>query len=403
MGMLLDINGYAFGKGVSMADFRYEKIKQLLRDDILCHRAKGERLPSLIELAAHYQASRNTIQRAVDELAKEGFLTKRRGSGIYVAAARSKHLRIGFVYPWTLQELHAFQWHHALILHVEQEIARLGHELVVLCNVGKDTGEPAPPGFAQSLLSLDGVLFFNMRYHRVIGETLERGIPALSLHQVGPIHNMSRIEADGAGGVYLAARHLIAFGHRRIAFVTDRYRRQGQRHLLFEAREEGWRDALLEAGLPSDDSLILQSPRADWDAECFADFHAMAQAPDPVTAFICINDISASYLYKAINALGLRVPHDISVVGCENTTLSDLLTPRITSVDIPQDQIARHAVDRLVATIQGGSDDMQTVIFKTRLIIKESTASCQRTERMEPPKGSEEDPNLEEGLLSSGR
>lgn len=386
-----------------MANFRYEKIKQLLRNDILSHRAQGERLPSLVELAAHYQASRNTIQRAVDELAAENVLTKRRGSGIYVTAARSKQLRIGFVYPWTLQELHAFQWHHALILHLEQEIARLKHELVVLCNLGRDAGEPLPPGFAQSLWSLDGVIFFNMRNHRVIGETLERRIPALSLHQVGPIHNISRIEADGAGGVYQAARHLIALGHRRIAFVTDRYRRHGQRHLLFEAREEGWRDALLEAGLSCDDSLILQSPRADWDEECFADFKAMVQSPDPVTAFICINDISASYLYKAIFALGMRVPNDISVVGCENTTLSDLLTPRITSVDIPQDRIAIHAVERLIAAIDGGDDDTQTTIYKTRLVIKESTAVCPRMNGVRRPGLLHEDPQSEDGLLSAGR
>lgn len=370
--------GKAAPGGFKMSHFRYEKVKTALADLVVADHKPGDRLPTLKELARHFDVSRNTIQKAVDELAAEHVLCKRRGSGIFVSDPKARSLRIGFIYPWTMQQLHTYQWHLDLMRQVEEEVTRHGHELIVSCNVGREADSQAPESLLRALLSLDGVLFFNMYNNRVVRDVIERNVPVVLVHQVSPIYNVDRVEADGAGGTALAAEHLMEMGHRRIGFLTDRSKFRGNHHLLFEAREEGWRETMRSAGLPVDDSLVLHAPPADWDDACMQSFRKMVSGHNPVTAFICINDIAASYLYRAAHNVGLRVPQDLSVVGCENTSLSDLLNPRITSVDIPQSEIGSFAVSKLLRIIHTGRSEHVTTLFRTCLVIKESTAAPRR-------------------------
>lgn len=355
-----------------MPTFRYENVKKALAETIARDLKPGDRLAPLEELAAAHSVSKNTVKRAVDDLIASRLLIKR-GGRIFVLDSKGPSLRIGFIYPWTMQQLHSYQWHHDLILHVQQEVTAEGHELIVLCDVAPEPQSPTPEGFLRTVQSLDGILFFNVFNNQIVYDALAQGVPMLLLHHVQPIHNVDRVDADGAGGVRMAMEHLIGLGHRRIGFLTDRSKSKGGRHLLFEDREEGWSQSLTEAGLSNDRSLILEAPVSEWDEKCTEDFRRMVGGPDPVTAFVCINDIAASYLYKSAHGIGLRVPQDISVVGCENTPLSDLLTPRITSIDIPQDKIAKYAVRKLLGTIADGPNEVLETRFRTRLVVKEST------------------------------
>jgi LacI family transcriptional regulator len=95
-----------------------------------------------------------------------------------------------------------------------------------------------------------------------------------------------------------------------------------------------------------------------------------------VKAVVCYNDVMAMGLMRGLKARGVRVPHDISVVGFDNTFASDLVTPRLTTVAAPLTTIGETAIRQVLAMIGGARPrgDAPTLV-PVRLIVRESTAA----------------------------
>ncbi|MEU2282994.1 LacI family DNA-binding transcriptional regulator [Streptomyces sp. NPDC013178] len=158
---------------------------------------------------------------------------------------------------------------------------------------------------------------------------------------------------DRLGG-YLATRHLIDLGHRRIALVA------GPTYASSAlGRRAGYEEALQEAGLPIDQQLILPSAFSMESGED-AGQRLLALEPRP-TAVFAVNDNTAIGLLSAVQRTGLRVPDDLSVVGYNDIPLAARLSVPLTTVRVPFDAIAAAAVDQLIDLIAGAPAETRTV------------------------------------------
>lgn len=168
---------------------------------------------------------------------------------------------------------------------------------------------------------------------------------------------------DNEKGGYLAARHLIENGHRRIACITGpngpRYR---------SGRIEGYRKALAEAGIPYDPELLvegdytMESGIRAVDQLCGKDF----------TGLFAFNDMMAFGAFKAFRERGIYVPKDISLVGYDDVPLCELLEVPLTSVKQPIYEMGITAARNMIRYIETGGGEDTNVCFAPELMERKS-------------------------------
>ncbi|MFF3503318.1 LacI family DNA-binding transcriptional regulator [Streptomyces sp. NPDC003247] len=169
---------------------------------------------------------------------------------------------------------------------------------------------------------------------------------------------------DRLGG-YLAARHLIDLGHTRLGLVAGPAYASSAR-----GREEGFRQALAEARLPVDDTLVRRSGFSMDSGEQIG-AELLAQ-PHPPTAVCAVNDNTAIGVMAAARRAGLRVPEDLSVVGFNDTPVATRFPAPLTSVRVAFRELARGAVSLVQQAIDG--KPAQTLTYAPTLIPRGSTA-----------------------------
>jgi LacI family transcriptional regulator len=159
--------------------------------------------------------------------------------------------------------------------------------------------------------------------------------------------------ADGVGiddeaGGYDIARHLLKLGHRRFAYMGGI-----EGHLSAARRRDGLSRALLEAGLDPDSVEILQG---DFTFRSGGILTAqLLDGPCPPTALICANDDMAAGALSIAHGRGLDVPGDLSITGFDDTPVSAIVWPPLTTVHQPLKEMAHDAVVALVERLNGAA------------------------------------------------
>jgi LacI family transcriptional regulator len=167
----------------------------------------------------------------------------------------------------------------------------------------------------------------------------------------------SVVPGDIAGG-YVATEALLKAGHRRIAHLT------GEKWIEASVdREKGFRQAMEHWNAPIDEALIVPG---GWTIRGGRDLtRKLLSLPEPPTAIFCFNDRMAIGSYEAARAAGLRIPEDLSIVGFDDEDLVSYLDPKLTTVVLPHDEMARWAVGHLLDSY--GSADQEDRVQKIKI------------------------------------
>jgi LacI family transcriptional regulator len=146
-------------------------------------------------------------------------------------------------------------------------------------------------------------------------------------------------------GGYLATRHLIQLGHRRIAHI------QGPlRHRVSHDRLRGYRDALEEAGISFDPALVAEGDfMPPGGRACAKQFFALAERP---TAIFAGNDLMAYGAMGAAEEQGLRIPDDLALVGFDDIPSSAHMQPALTTIRQPFYEMGLCAFELLLSLVE---------------------------------------------------
>jgi DNA-binding LacI/PurR family transcriptional regulator len=218
----------------------------------------------------------------------------------------------------------------------------------------------------------DGVLRDLARRDRVAGlliislpisdaevAALERdGMPAVL---VDTFHaRLPRVVIDNVGGGALAARHLLARGHRRIGFVGD-HRTNPYGFTSSEDRRHGFVGALAEAGVEHHPELERFGPHGREEAGQLTE--ALLALPDPPSAIFAASDLQAIGALKAAERVGARVPEDVAVIGFDDIDMAEIVG--LTTIRQPLREGGARAADLLLAAIEHGKgepmEELQTL------------------------------------------
>lgn len=175
---------------------------------------------------------------------------------------------------------------------------------------------------------------------------------------------LNGVEIDHANGGYLATQHLIDLGHREIGFIAGplKYR-------TLSDRADGYRRALMEAGIPIDPELIVSPSEVSGGKKGYFEMRELLSRPRRPTAVFAVSDKSAFGAIDAIHEAGLSIPGDISLVGFDDVHESSLLNPPLTTISVPKRQMGRLAVRLLADQIEGRCIYLPGFVKPIRLVM----------------------------------
>ncbi|MEE2810981.1 MAG: LacI family DNA-binding transcriptional regulator [Pseudomonadota bacterium] len=211
-----------------------------------------------------------------------------------------------------------------------------------------DDNPEASRNAAEALIrrGVDGLILTTAREGDHFGDELrDRGVPFVyALRHNGA--SAASVGDDQFGG-YLATRHLIDLGHRRIGIVAGpSYATSSQ------GRLDGYRQALAEADIEIESELIVASTFSIESGEEAT--RNLMQLVNPPTAIFAINDNTAIGSMSAIIQSGRSVPNDISLVGYNDIPIVSRLPVPLTTVRVPFDRVAELALQQLFGENEGG-------------------------------------------------
>jgi LacI family transcriptional regulator len=206
----------------------------------------------------------------------------------------------------------------------------------------------------------------------------QRGTPVILIDHPRRQLDLCAVAVDDVAGGELAAEHLVSLGHRRIAFLAGAID-PGP----VARRREGVRLALTAAGLDPARALVdvrmSDHHRSSVSAAARAVAQILATRPAP-TAIICLNDTAALGVLEGLDAAGVRVPDEISVVGYDDLHFAARLSPALTTVHQPKHQLGRAAAELLLDEANPDHTHRETH-FRPALKVRASTAPPPRRGR----------------------
>lgn len=199
------------------------------------------------------------------------------------------------------------------------------------------------------------------------------GLNVVAIDQRIDIPEVRQIEFDYRQGGYMAVKHLIEQGHRSIAYVSSPLDRHSRQSIY-----QGYCEALEEAAIaPRDGWIQIATDEATQDDGIYEFKNGrkmtrnLLQANELPTAIFACNDMTAFGVINELDAHGMRVPDDMSVVGFDNIEFSQMVTPPLTTVRQPDYDMGRLACTMLLGMMEGEQTD-ENVLLLPELIERKS-------------------------------
>ena len=247
---------------------------------------------------------------------------------------------------------------YAILARAVESIARRHGYALVITSSGEE------PTHERELLTdllrrgMDGLLIVAAGHdHRYLDAALRPGVPAVFLDRPPGGIEADMVGVDNVVGGRMGTRHLLAHGHRRIAFVGD-----AATVTTSVERLAGYVEALTEAGIPRDETLIrLNPPGIDATQASTRQLLALDRPP---TAFLAQNNRNCVGVMRAMRAMGeVR-----ALVGIDDFELADMLYTPVTVVSHDPADMGRTGAELLFARMAGDSRPTQRITIPVRLI-----------------------------------
>ncbi len=212
----------------------------------------------------------------------------------------------------------------------------------------------------------------NYRSNRALSSNIRSGLPVVVIDEaLVDSPPVDTVLVDDYAGAYQAVTYLTNLGHQRIALVTG----SAGLHSVKE-RTRAYHDVLRKAGIRAESQLVLHGSFSE-DFGVTALSHMLAAA-EPPTAVFAAADIIALGVMVAARTLGVSIPADLSIVGFDDIRDSAWVSPRLTTVRAPVDEMASTALSLLVDRLADPTRRALTSIIGVSLVVGGSAAPIER-------------------------
>src|SRR5882757_3827658 len=220
---------------------------------------------------------------------------------------------------------------------------------------------------------VDGLILVGTGQDAAVLTRLERaGRPYLFTWSLDEAEGRASVGFSNRRAIQPVVRHLLELGHRRFAVLSG----DPAHNERARGRIVGIRETLADAGIELPVDRVFTAPFTIEAARAAFQL-AMALSPRP-TALVCTADLLAAGALAEARDAGIAVPKRLSITGMDNIEFSSLLTPQLTTIDVPTDEIGRRAADSMLAALKHGAP-VESWEVETRLVVRASTAPPPKT------------------------
>ena len=365
---------------VAIGELKYKKVYTVLKDEILKgkYSAHGS-FPSVMQVCRRFGIARLTVVKVFDKLKGDGLIVSHWGAGTFVAR-RGRSRKVGLIVPGIS--------YSEFFPPIVSEISRLSQEEGYVLLFG-DTMSNDPhererktKSFAEQLVAenVGGVIYQPLeslmdsdKVNREVVDVFGRHDIPVVLLDCDIVHPPDRSDYDFVGinnyeAGWRLARHLIEAGARRISFLirpewapTIHARFRGA---CFAVSDRGGVAPMAEAKCQIGTFIAMPA-----DVEALRR-HMKRVRPD---AFICGNDTTAAKFKQTLESAGYAVPDDVLLAGFDDVRVASLMTPSLTTIHQPCEDIARIVFEALISRMENPQRPTREIFLKAPLIVRKST------------------------------
>ncbi|MCK4790188.1 MAG: LacI family DNA-binding transcriptional regulator, partial [Desulfobacteraceae bacterium] len=250
------------------------------------------------------------------------------------------------------------------------------HEYIALICTGEMNAD-RERAYIDYLLSrqIEGLIlccYVSIMENRSFIQDIAKKVPIIVMDQ--PSFNMpvSAVYADGYKGFKKLLTYLIEKGHKKIGMIRSLHK-----YPCSESRFVGYMDTLKENDISIDQNLIEES---EFTAAGGYEAAKRLLGRSKPTAIVGVNDLITIGALKYIRERGYSVPDEIAIAGFDNIALSSLVSPQLTTVNIPVEKIAVEAINQLIKKIMNVRARNKDIVIETELVIRQSTEKVKKDE-----------------------
>jgi len=271
----------------------------------------------------------------------------------------------------------------AVSMQIKRLEERIGVELFNRTKASVDLSSAGEGllGYARRILTLNDEAIGKLRERKVEGvavmtfgieeplleQLAKRKVPMVFIDVAPERPGISLLKIDYRHGMLQGVQHLVALGHRDIAFITG----PAKLHSA-QSRTAAFSRSLKECGITPNPAWLLEGDHT-LEGGIAATEQLLSAKPMP-TAVMCSNDMTAIGVLHKLYRAGLRVPDDLSVIGFDNIHISEVTIPPLTTIQMSRYELARAAFTALCAQVEDPEGAHQREYnISTDLVVREST------------------------------
>ena len=343
-------------KYVLVEDYIRQQIKQ---------RKITDKLPGERSLASELGFSYMTIRKAIENLVDEGILYKVPTKGTYVVSQKQqkpKTRTIGYFLDNRIAGGLSSPYYGLVFNAIAKATTAQGYSLVYFTNSDQTN-------LYKVLKKLDGVIASSFLRVESLIQEIKAVIPVVTIDNSAADKSIPSVIIDNFSAEVESVDYLCSLGHKRIGFMTGL-----EDSDVGKNRYEGYKNGLHKHGIATDETLVFRGNYTFGSGVSGVEyFLTLEQRP---SAIICANDSMALGAISSLQKAGLKVPDDISVIGFDDIHLASQVTPTLTTVTVPVDEIAVRAFDMLECLIEDRALENRHVALEAHLVARESTAAA---------------------------
>ncbi|WP_416440341.1 LacI family DNA-binding transcriptional regulator [Leeuwenhoekiella sp. A16] len=213
---------------------------------------------------------------------------------------------------------------------------------------------------------------------------VDQGIPIVFVDRVPENFTSYRVIIDNYSSGYMATKHLIEQGCKRIAHFAG-----AQHRNVYEERKKGYIEALTEYGLPIEEDLIVEFETLSFEEGKKAT-KTLLKMKNPPDGIFSSNDTAAVSAIMYAKKHGVRIPQDLAIIGFNDDPIASIVDPGLSTVTHPATKMGNISASRVLEHSTETYDESisEVTILNTKLVIRESSQRipCLETKKVGQPK-----------------
>ncbi len=223
---------------------------------------------------------------------------------------------------------------------------------------------------------VDGVIINSGDVKGIMNEIREKieevPVPVVMIERPADVYGIEKILIDNEEGSYIATKRLNGAGHKRIAFLGV-----GRDSAVENERYYGYQQAMksIDSGYAKEHSYFVDEYLVENGYRKTVELLKNCEEQERPTAIFATSDILAAGVYRALMELHINIPEEISVVGYDDT-IAQFLSPPLSTLQLPIEEIGEAAVDTLISKINNPSQNVKTVKISPVFVERDSIKHC---------------------------